>query len=429
MKINFILTAFLLILIFPFFSYCQTNWTKYDHNPVVTKGPDNFDLIAIGQPTTLYENDTIKMWYAGVGADLKSRICYAYSTDGINWIKHNTPVLDVGNNGLWDCGWLDTPEIVKDNTGYKLYYYGDTLQQFAGISSAIGVAFSTDGINWTKYSGNPIFTKGNIGEWDGTWVESPTINFDSNIGEYKMWYNGVDTANWKINIGLATSNDGVQWTKYANNPVLTTGNWGTYDDMWLGTPTVSKIDSYYEIWYSATSSNSYNFGTSSFDTVSICYAISSDGIAWTKYSNNPLFNTYTLPFDSLVDIGGPWAPCVLYNPNTNNYMMWFEAHGGNANYSFSLATAPKINTNIAEHNRIDFIVFPNPMRFSTTIRSEELLKNSTLQIFNSIGQTVLFRERVNGKEIEINRGNLNSGIYLLQVINNGKNLTTKLLIE
>lgn len=429
MRTKLILSTFLLISTFSLKSYGQTNWTKYNNNPVLVKGPDNFDLIAIGQPTILFENDTIKMWYAGVGTDMKSRICFAYSTDGINWIKHNQPVINVGNSGTWDCGWLDTPEIVKDNTGYKLYYYGDTVQQFSGISSAIGVAFSTDGINWTKYSGNPIFTKGNIGDWDGTWVESPAINFDSNTGEYKMWYNGVDTATWKINIGLATSNDGINWTKYANNPVVTTGNWGTYDDMWLGTPTILKIDNYYEMWYAATASNSYNYSTSSFDTVSICYTTSIDGISWTKHFNNPLFNTYTLPYDSLVDRGGPWAPCVIYNHNTNNYMMWYEAHGGNANYTFSLATAPRTNTSITENNQTDYNVFPNPMSSSATIRTIKIFENATLQMFNSIGQCVLLIERVNGKEIEINKGNLKSGVYLLLIRNAENNLTTKLLIE
>lgn len=416
---------FLLIIIFSVTkAFSQTQWTKYSYNPVFTKGPSNFDIIAIGQPTCLIENDTLKMWYAGVGSDMKARICYAWSLDGINWIKHNSPVIDVGNSGEWDRGWLDTPEIVKDNTGYKMYYYGDTIQQFAAISSAIGVAYSTDGINWTKEVNNPIFSKGSVGEWDGTWVESPAVFFDTITGEYKMWYNGVDTATWKINIGLATSTDGVNWSKYVNNPVLQAGNWGSYDDMWLGTPTVLKINNYFEMWYSATSTNSYNYVTASFDTVSICYATSIDGINWIKHSDNPLFHTYTAPYDSLVDRGGPWAPGVIFNQNTNNYMMWFEANGG-----FSLATAPKISTNLIKNNffKSDIIVYPNPFSNSVTLQIPEgaLTTNYQLKIFNVFGK-IVFEKTLYFKSETLNL-DLPDGMYFLQV--NGDNFIQTKKIE
>ncbi|OFX56552.1 MAG: hypothetical protein A2046_09695, partial [Bacteroidetes bacterium GWA2_30_7] len=382
--------------------------------------------------TTLFENDTIKMWYGGVGSDMKARICYAFSLDGINWTKHNSPVIDLGIAGEWDSGWLDTPEIVKDNTGYKMYYYGDTIQQFAAISSAIGVATSNDGINWYKHPNNPIFTKGNVGEWDGSWVESTNVNFDTVTGEYKMWYNGVDTTTWKINIGLATSTDGVNWSKYVNNPVVQTGNWGEYDDMWLGTPTVLKMDNFYEMWYSATSTNSYNYVTASFDTVSICYATSIDGINWLKHSNNPLFHTFTAPYDSLVDRGGPWAPSVIFNPNTNSFMMWFEAHGGNSNFNISLATAPKTNTNIVEYHSMesDIIVYPNPFSETTTL---EIInwknQNYELKIYDLFGREERTHKIINQKT-EILKSDLSSGIHFYQLKDNKQNISSgKLIIQ
>lgn len=432
MKSNFIKSGLLLIaLICNINSNGQTSWTKHVDNPVLTKGPDNFDIIAIGQPTTLFENDTIKMWYGGVAADMKARICYAYSLDGINWTKHNSPVLEVGNSGEWDRGWLDTPEIVKDNTGYKMYYYGDTVQQFSAISSAIGVAYSTDGINWTKDINNPIFTKGNIGDWDGSWIESPAILFDSLTGEYKMWYNGVDTSTWKINIGLATSTDGVSWTKYINNPVIQTGNWGAYDDMWLGTPAVCKTDNYYELWYSATSTNSYNYTTASFDTVSICYATSIDGINWDKHTDNPLFHTFTAPYDSSVDRGGPWAPSVIFNPNTNNYMMWFEANGANSDFSISFATAPKSTSNISENydKNSDVIVYPNPFNSSATIYIKDNVNNASLKIFNFVGQTVYSQLNIDKQKIKIERNTLTRGVYFYNILNNNKIVNGRLIVD
>ncbi|MDD3686242.1 MAG: hypothetical protein PHE56_05685 [Bacteroidales bacterium] len=34
--------------------YAQIEWTKYDDNFVLTHGPDNFDILAVGQPCVLF---------------------------------------------------------------------------------------------------------------------------------------------------------------------------------------------------------------------------------------------------------------------------------------------------------------------------------------------------------------------------------------
>ena len=424
-----LLKVVMVSVLFLFFSVTldgQTQWTKYMNNPVLTKGPDNWDIIAIGQPAVLFGNDTIKMWYAGVGADMKARICYATSIDGINWVKYNSPVLDIGGPGEWDRGWLDTPEILKDSNDYKLYFYGDTIQQIVPGSSAIGVAVSTDGIHWTKDPGNPILSKGILGEWDCTWIESPAVIHDSVNGEYKMWYNGVDTSTWRIPIGLATSSDGIHWTKYAGNPVLFPGNWGDYDDMWLGTPSVIFKSGKYEMWYTSTCSNSYNYTTYRFDTVNVCFATSTDGINWTKYSGNPLFNTFTSPYDSLIDTGGPWAPDVIFDVDSNMYKMWFETFDG-----MLLASAPEtlsgINNNTFFNNGL--CISPNPFSSATTIRSREMLQNATFILFNSSGQIAERKNNINGYEIQVERKKLPNGIYFLQLITNKIILTGKLIIE
>lgn len=398
----------------------QVQWTKYASNPVITLGPASWDIIAIGQPTALLENDTIKMWYAGVGTDMKARICYAWSLDGFNWIKHANPVLDVGAAGSWDSGWLDTPEIVRDNTGYKLYYYGDTAQQNAAISSAIGLAYSPDGINWTREASNPVFIKGTFGDWDGTWVESPAIVWDSISGLYSMWYNGVDTATWKVLIGLATSSDGVSWTRYAGNPVLNTGAWGSYDDMWLGTPALLKIGGQYQLWYSGTRAASYNVALQRFDTISICYASSSDGISWNKSSSNPLFNTFTAPYDSLVDTGGPWGPDVVYLEGTETYMMWYESFGG-----FGLATAPVDHTRLNERQETSLLMFPNPASDRVTVGAEPC--PGTLMLCDITGREIFCTCNWYGGSFDVSM--LQDGFYTVTFDSSGKHRCGFLLIQ
>jgi predicted GH43/DUF377 family glycosyl hydrolase len=407
---------------FPLNVHSQIQWTKYGSNPVISPGPSWFDAVAIGQPTVLYENDTIRMWYAGVAPDTVGRICYAWSTDGINWNKEGV-VLDTGLPGQWDCGWMDTPEIIKDNNGYKMYYYGDSAWQFSAISSAMGVATSPDGINWTRFAGNPVLTKGTNGEWDDTWVESPALYFDSLTNTYMMWYNGMDTTTWKVQIGLATSSDGFNWIKYPGNPVITSGFWGTYDDMWLGTPAVLVNEGLFELWYAATSTNSYDTVFGRFDTLNICYATSTDGIIWTKHLNNPLFHTWTPPADSLTDMGGPWAPDVICRQNTSEYFMWYETQSG-----FGLAISPIVITN-RENNQIssEIMIYPNPVEDHAVVSCNESFVNASVSIIDMNGRIIFAEETVCGKNFNIDARILTSGAYTLRVIDSGRIYDTKLI--
>ena len=403
------------------FSYGQTQWTKYQNNPVLTKGPSNNDIIAIGQPTCLFENDTIKMWYAGVGADMKARIFYATSPDGINWTKYNngTPVLDVGNTGEWDCGWLDTPEIVKGPKGYLLYYYGDTTQQSPEISSAYGAATSPDGINWTKYQGNPIFKKDTSIDWEAKWVESPAVLYDSLTSTYQMWYNGV-AKNWLIKIGYATSTDGFNWTRYSGNPVFSVGSGGSFDDMWLGTPAIIHRNNLFELWYSGFSS------ISGFDTIRVGYATSPDGINWMKYSGNPLFDTYSPPYDSLIDKGGPWAPDVVYIPSSDIYKMFYEAEGG-----FSLAASPN-TTNVNAVKILpddEIIIYPYPASSNFTITTFINFHKANLKIFNVLGEAVLIKENLDGNEFQFELKNFPAGIYFISLSDKDKTLSKSIFFS
>ena len=91
----------------------------------------------------------------------------------------------------------------------------------------MGYATSTNGIDWNKYVNNPVFFTGVSGEWDDTNVAAPHVLFDQ--GEYRMWYAGFGGSDFKWQRGYAVSPDGVTWSKYEENPILTadnSGEWG-----------------------------------------------------------------------------------------------------------------------------------------------------------------------------------------------------------
>lgn len=376
------------------------------------------EFYAIGQPTVIRENDTFKMWYCGAGIDHRSRILYAYSTNGINWTKYQNGavVLNIGSAGQWDSKWLDTPEIVRTPTDYKLYYYGDVVDTFPPHNPAIGLATSQNGINWTKHPNNPIFTKGDSLSWEGRWIESPAVLYDN--GVYKMWYTGVPY-DWRIRIGYATSPDGINWTKYPNNPVLNIGSPGSWDDFWVAVPAVIKRGNRFEMWYSALSEA--DAATGRYDTIRIGYATSLDGINWSKYPN-PVLTTLTPPYNPAVDSSGPWAPDVVFDGT--NYRMWYETAAG-----FCYATAPLsvMESNIQKPITLAKIS-PNPFRYFTIIDQPG---NFSIKIFDMSGK--LHKELIGQNRIVWNgmseqNQKLGSGIYFGVLQSNEQRQVYKLII-
>jgi hypothetical protein len=77
-------------------------------------------------------------------------------------------------------------------------------------------------------------------------------------------------------------------------------------------------------------------------------------------------------------------------------------------------------------SKINFL--PNPFTDKLTISSEINYENSTLKLFNSIGQLVKEMNNLNGQTIIIERGNLKSGIYFAQIIQNNEVLIVNKII-
>ena len=136
-------------------------------------------LLASSWPrTTPPAAERYKMWYAGqYFNNYRYDIGYAYSSDGINWIKHSVPVMNVGSASEWDSGFLEGPSVIKEDGQYKMWYCGYDIEvngQPSDGKANIGYATSTDGINWTKYENNPILVTGN-NTWDSIYVQDPHV--------------------------------------------------------------------------------------------------------------------------------------------------------------------------------------------------------------------------------------------------------------
>lgn len=231
----------------------------------------------------------------------------------VNWTKYaSNPVLDLGAGGTWDDAHLDYPFISFDGSTYKMWYSG-----YDGSNWRIGYATSSDGITWSKYGSNPVMDFGT--GWENAGVWSPRIILDGST--YKMWYVGYNNSNYRI--GYATSSDGISWSKYGSNPVITVGAGGTWDDAHVAYSTVILDGSTYKMWYAGHDGSTWKIG----------YATSSDGISWSKSGSNPVLS---------LGAGGTWDdvhvgyPFVIKDGGT--YKMWYTGNDG-TNYRIGYATS------------------------------------------------------------------------------------------
>jgi len=232
------------------------------------------------------------MWYTGDDGASSSRIGLATSTNGVNWTKHATnPVLSPSQ--AWETAGIQAGSVISDGGLYKMWYTGLDNN---GVSR-IGYATSSNGITWTKYEGNPVLGIGGYGSWDSEDVSRPAVIKEG--GTYRMWYTGDDGVTSRI--GYATSNDGISWGRDPANPVVDVGQPGAWDWLQVYGPSVVVVGTEYRLWYS---------GGTLPDAWQTGYAVSSDGSNWTRQAmliaeGAPgAFDAYSADYPSVIADGG-----------------------------------------------------------------------------------------------------------------------------
>lgn len=104
--------------------------------------------------------------------------------------------------------------VVRNDTVFLLYRAEDSVGKFAG-TSRIGLAWSTDGLHFTKHP-TPVLYPDNdsskIYEWEGG-CEDPRIVEDEN-GTYYMTYTAYDGD--KARLLIASSKNLYHWTKHGH---------------------------------------------------------------------------------------------------------------------------------------------------------------------------------------------------------------------
>jgi len=282
------------------------------------------------------------MWYSARGSSRAYNIGLATSTDGISWSRYaENPVLKTGPRGAWDSLSVRAPWVIYEGGVYKMWFEGQyrvwyVREHDAGrrgigwrsewsiVTSAIGYATSTDGIHWTKYSGNPVLTAGKTGRWDDGRISDPVVV--SSGSSYIMYYTGISRQGTTSRIGVATSDDGIHWTKRdapISIPIGSSG-WDSYTRKLGG---VTKVGNTYLMWYAG--------GSGPYQPLQIGFAESTDGITWKAYPDNPVITHGNV---GTWDGGGIFSPVVV--AVGDKYYVYYIANQVIRGYSIGVAILP-----------------------------------------------------------------------------------------
>jgi len=258
------------------------------------------DPNGLGEQAVIYEDGLFKMWYSS-----SSSIGLATSTDGITWNRyHANPVFGgSGTEGAFDKLYANRADIFKSDSVYYMYYNGFNAQQ-SGVGK-IGLATSSDGINWTRYANNPILTVGT--GWEDFSLYNAAVAKAGST--WYMLYEGKGWSDYTQIIGLATSTDGYTWTKYSGNPVIRKGN--PANSAYAAAPNLIYNDGMFYTWLMGRDARTRYFLTR---------GESSDAITW-KFAESPdIYAKYGWEYISVSDASNP----VEYNGETYMYYV-----GGN----------------------------------------------------------------------------------------------------
>ncbi len=134
-------------------------------------------------------------------------------TEAQRWsVFSDNPVLRPGAEGEWDAGALGTMTVLNVGEEFHLYYESWGVRGIRAEDYStlqIGHATSKDGLYWKKDPANPVLPKGTGSAWDRDGTWDPFVLYED--GVFKMWYGGgMDNhCDW----GYAVSTDGVHFEK------------------------------------------------------------------------------------------------------------------------------------------------------------------------------------------------------------------------
>ena len=266
-----------------------------------------------GNPTVMYEagaqilspnadGKIFKMWHGFNGVN------YRESSDGLTWSA--ATLLLSGAVALY-------PRIYKNGSTYYAYVTTGNPQHIDVYTSSDGITFTlaqASAIVQSQYWENTGVVQLNITTIDGggTWY-----------GYYTGWTGGTEPFT-TFYMGLATSTDGIHWTKNALNPIITTN---TSNFTW------QQVSGNFYGWSSSYEPGNHRVsGTGFVNSPMSRWVASSPGGPWIRTPASTYYLTTAAELATEVD-SSPVDPCILeanVNGVVGTYLYYTVTNSGTA---------------------------------------------------------------------------------------------------
>ncbi|MHB8972027.1 MAG: glycoside hydrolase family protein [Pirellulaceae bacterium] len=181
--------------------------------------------------------------------------------------------------------WLGTPVVGQERD----------------IPNASDDEFPRELVNFKPYEGNPVFSGTGTDTWDRAIRERGYIMREE--GTYYLWYTGYRGASADTKfIGLATSSDGIHWTRDAANPV--------FAQSWVEDMCVVKWDGVYTMFAEGRDDIAHQL-------------TSTDRRAWHDHGSLDIRQTNGQPISP-----GPYGTPTVWVEKGNWYLFYERADAG-----------------------------------------------------------------------------------------------------
>ena len=168
------------------------------------------------------------------------------------WSFDDEAFLSGSNADLWDAE-VSSPTLLTLESNPAMFYDGRTA---AGEKAAIGLAFSDDGLDYSREYETPLILPPDGYES----IEDPFIRNDGLTGAYRMWTSLFDGEDWSI--GLTESLDGLEWDEVTEVLRIDGGS--------AAAPVVTWANGRYLMWVNTWNGTSWD----------LSFTSSADGITW-----------------------------------------------------------------------------------------------------------------------------------------------------
>jgi hypothetical protein len=236
------------------------NLTPYAGNPLLGgTGGDSWDQKIRERGFILREGDLWRLWYTGYNdnrSDTKY-LGYATSPDGIVWTRYP-------GNPVFTDSWVEDMFVVRQ---------GDIYYMVAeGRNDIAHMLTSSDCIHWRDHGSLDIRQTNGAPLSPGPYG-TPTLLIEGKV--WYLFYERNDEGVW-----LASSTDRKTWTNVRDDPVIGKGP-QSYDSEAVALNQVIQYRGRYYAWYHGCGHQPWRDWTTN-------VAVSSDLIHWIKYPGNPV---------------------------------------------------------------------------------------------------------------------------------------------